>query len=206
MNKFMSMVLAVILLVGMLSGCSLSGNSNLATQPTTTVPTTSPTRPQTTTTAPTQPTTVPTQPEDPGVELEAQADLSKEPYPLPQNEEWPKIINSVEELEELANSDFGQSLNTQAFERYDDLFFEEHTLILVYLFTHPVLKNYHVSSCLKMTDGSYSVVLYGEVELIGDAGHLPRYIVTFIAIKDHVSKDAVIQFTILDEETKLITN
>ncbi len=204
MKRCTALLVSMILLASMLSGCLASSDPNLETLPSTT---TTPTQTQPTT-VPTQPTTVPTQPEDPGVELEAQADFSMNPYPLPQNEEWPKIISSVEELEQLANSDFGQSLSyiSRAVERYDDSFFEEHTLILVYLHTYPLNKIYHVSSCLKMADGSYSVVLYGERQLYGDTANLPRYIVPFIAIKDHVPKDAVIQFTILDEDTKLITN
>lgn len=204
MKYFISLLLSVILLASMLSGCLASSDPNLETLPSTT---TAPPRTQPTTVS-TQPTTVPTQPEDPGVELEAQADCSVDPYPYPQREGWPKIISSVNELEELANSDIGHTLRyaPNVVERYDDLFFEEHTLILVYLYTYPVFLRYHVSSCTKLADGSYSFVLYGEQLPWGDCAHMPRYIVTFIAIKDHVSKDAVLQFTFLDENTKLITN
>ena len=214
MKKIICIILALVAVVAMLSAFKLADHPSSKTQnsqPTTAqgeeVPTTNSILKPTTTPA-TQSTTVPTQPEDPGVELEAQADCSVSPYPYPKHEGWPKIISSVEELEELANSDIGHTLNyvPKMIERYDDSFFEEHTLLLVYLYTYPVTKNYQVSSCFKMADGSYSIVLYGERPAWGDCANMPRYIVTFIAIKDHMPKDAVIQFTFLDEDTKLITN
>lgn len=210
------LLLSFVMTACIFCGCGaandlLDGSQNLQNNPSTqhvstqTTPTSIPTAPIT---EPTQPTTVPTQLEAPGVELEAQADSSVEPYPYPNREGWPKIISSVEELEELANSDIGHTLNyvPDVTERYDESFFEEHTLLLVYLYTDPVSKDYYVSSCLKMADGSYSIVLYGERPFYGDCANMSRYIVTFIAIRDHVPKDAVIQFTILDEDTKLITN
>lgn len=219
MKRLLSLIcllLSFVMTACIFCGCEaavdpLDGSQNLRNNPSTqqvstqTTPASIPTEP---TTEPTQPTTVPTQPEDPGVELEAQADCSVDPYPYPNREGWPKVISSVEELEELANSDIGHTLSyvPDVTERYDVSFFEEHTLLLVYLYTHPVSKDYYVSSCLKMADGSYSIVLYGELPLFGDCANMPRYIVTFIAIRDNVPKDAVIQFTILDEDTKLITN
>ncbi len=208
MKRCIALLLSMILLASILSGCLSSSDPKPETLPTKTAPTTTaPTQAQPTT-VPTQPTTVPTQPEAPDVELEAQADYSVDPYPCLQREGWPKIISSVEELEELANSDIGRTFNyvPDAIERYDDSFFEEHTLLLVYLYTYPVFLKYHVRSCIKLADGSYSIVLYGEQLPWGDCANMPRYIVTFIAVKDHVPKDAVIHFTFLDENTKLITN
>lgn len=208
MKRCMALLLSMILLASMLSGCLASGDPNMETLPTKTAPTTT-AAPQTQpTTVPTQPTTGPTQPVVHDVEIEAQADYSIKPKPLPENEEWPKIISSAEELDELIKSDFGQSLNNMAEEiqRYDDSFFEEHTLLLVYLYTYPVFLKYHVRSCIKLADGSYSIEMYGEQLPWGNSASWPRYIITFIAVKDHVPKDAVIQFTFLDENTRLITN
>ena len=85
------LLLSFVMTACIFCGCGaandlLDGSQNLQNNPSTqhvstqTTPTSIPTAPIT---EPTQPTTVPTQLEAPGVELEAQADSSVEPYPYP---------------------------------------------------------------------------------------------------------------------------
>lgn len=198
MNKFMSMVLAVILLAGMLSGCFSSGNSNLASQPTTTVPTTSPTQLQTTTTAPTQPTTVPTQPEDTGIELEARVYYQLVSGSSARKIKWPVIIKSAADLKKFADSDFGKSLAyiSEAVDYYDDTFFAENNLILVCLYSGAdSFGSFSVESCIKK-DGYYLINLGpGEVH-VGPNWYI--YHILFIEVKDDIAKNAVVYFEISD--------
>ena len=208
MKKYISLWLSVILLVGMLSGCLSSGNSNLASQPTTTLPTTAPTQPKTQpTTVPTQPTTVPTQPEDTTEELEAQAGAKPETgnAAYMKNVKWPKIIKSKEELEGLLNSDFGKMLHTETIsyvtDRYDDAFFEEYSLVLLgmILVPHYVRTWFCVESCAKNTDLGYYLIELSSAGTYMGSHLFDRYSVFFIEVKDDIPVDAIIYFELLGD-------
>lgn len=204
------MVLAVILLAGMLSGCFSSGNSNLASQPTTTVPTTSPTQLQTTTTAPTQPTTVPTQPEDTGIEVAAHIRHYKSLerfYDETRAERWPKIINSAEDFKKLLESDYMQMLtfgsyDLEVLESYDDAFFEDNSLVLICLFDADgnFVGSFGVDSCVKYDsyfDGHYIVSLGDGGFHCGPHWYDTHYIL-FIEINDVVKDHAVFYYEFTD--------
>ncbi len=214
MKKYISLWLSVILLAGMLSGCLPSGNPNLASQPTTTMPTTEPTQPKTQpTTVPTQPTTVPTQPEDTTIEVAAQIRFYKyleRFYDATRAEKWPKIINSAEDFKKFLESDYMQTIRSDKYgfssndleilERYDDAFFEENSLVLLCLYdaNGNFCGSFGVDSCVKY-DGYYDgyfIVSVGVGGFYCGPFWFNTHYIVFIEINEVVEEHAVFYFEI----------
>lgn len=197
MKKYICLAVALALVATLLSGCLPSSSPNLNTQPTTTAPTTTAQAQTQPTTVPTQPTTVPTQPEDPGIELESQILCSLRcKYSQAESVEWPIVIKTVAELQEFANTDFGKVIFdvsdiSDVYARFDDAFFEEHTLILVAI----LIKSGHnqlldVYSAVKKDGYYYFKIDESKSPVLGPAMNSCR--IWFIEVKDDVPKDATI--------------
>lgn len=199
MKRCIALLVSMILLASMLSGCLQSTDPNVETLPTKTAPTTT-AAPQTQpTTVPTQPTTIPTQPEDPGVELESQTECTLHcTYSEAEKVEWPVVIKSSAELLEFANSDAGKvffdaSDIADVYAHFNDAFFEEHTLILVAIYIetghNQILDVY---SAVKKDGCYYFSIAMSRGPVVGPAFH--ESAVWLIEVKDDMPKNATIYF------------
>ena len=207
MNRYISLLLTLILLTSMLSGC-LASDPNLETLPTKTAPATTASTQTQPTTVPTQPTTVPTRPEDPEKEVAYSLNrTSLTAYWADEAPKWPLVIKSMDELRDFAKTNFvTYMLGKEEFvDFYDDVFFDEHTLLVVCIRT-PAVLDYELQSCMKMTDGTYSIALKRSEGGGGNDSSIPCYRILFIGIKDDVGKDAVIEFSLPDPYVELVKN
>ncbi len=209
MNRYIALLMSLILLAAMLSGCLPSGDPNMETLPSKTAPTTTaPTQTQPTT-VPTQPTTVPTQPKDPGVELESQTQCSLYcTYSEAKKVAWPIIIKTASELQEFANTEFGKEIFdvsdiADVYAYFNDAFFEEHTLILVAIYIESGQNQIlDVYSAVKKDGCYYFEIGMSEGPVLGPA--FRESYVWFIEVKDDVPKDATIYFELLQSTLHLI--
>ena len=192
MKKYISLWLSVILLAGMLSGCLSSGNSNLASQPTTTVPTTAPIPYPTSTTVPVTQVTTPT----------TQQNVCEEPIPYEDHSisfgivecdaQWPLVIRSTEDLSNVEMTLYGGTGDIEKYvTQFDEAFFEENTLIICEFLAEFYPSRHSVESFTKTGEKEYVLTVReiepGYVELV-----MPCSSLVFIMIPGEIPEDAVI--------------
>lgn len=215
MKHFTRLLLTLMALAIILTGCGTATPSNpnmlqttpAATTSTTEIATTVPSLPQTT--APSQPTTVPEQVPDNDTEpdhitrynVSFDARIIKYQY-IGDTIQWPLVIKSAADLKKLP--EYGSEHYIfdyiHILENYNASFFANHTLIAVCLYTQPGTRfaAYQAEDICKLEDGSYEISLNPFHNTAIITKESPSYDVLLIEVKADIPQDAIFHFTVAE--------
>ena len=169
MKKTLCLLLAMVLITALFAGCAPAVPETSGTTAPTTVPT-QPTDPAPTDPEPTDP--IPTDPEPAPAEPQEIAFTYQSvgaPYDSWDIKQY--TIRSREELEVYISEKI-QAGNVQSYwdavADYDQDFFADHTLLVIYIYSHSVSVEWTINGVMLQPDGSYVVSLHSHCPLFYD--------------------------------------